>query len=619
MRSASRWAGDRTRRLLVVVALIAVGTAAFSGLGLLLGGTLSAAPRPCRRQPGVVPAAPARRHGVPAVQYGGAEGLLQLLPTAALSHGLRDLLQHGSFVAATSSSWRWAVVPLPPQQRRSDGSDHPRRRPPACRGGRPCRRTPDRGLQPRLHVAPTSAVDAAARRSARRAPGWCSPRPARPWHSAGGHWRHATSSQLGQDAERPGRHCPRGPSSWSATRWAAWLLSWARGSRPRSAPASSAPFLSTSAGDLVSTGPASSPYASGLHLLGGLLRPVAAGRPPVLESFHRPTATLGRRWIKPAHGDADDPELVSSCRKCSSTRRSRPPRRSIRRSSPTTSAALPVLRIPTTVLCGTSDRLTPHPHSEAMAAALGSSAIMLVPTPGTASTSAAPRSSTRRPAAAATLSPTGQWHDRRQARALRAQAALALQVLLVVSHGGRVTGSGLGCPTWPQCTGGSLTNTAALEGGTATSSSATAWSPWHGSWWASPCFVAVVRIGAPEVWRAGSRSSRRWWCVAGRHQPARAPAGLNPYVLILHFLTSFPLIVGAAHCSSASPARGPHRYDPGATRVLTECVWPPPRWSSSWSSIPRRSLASWLFMMIVPAIGVNIPENCRLRPKGKCT
>ncbi|MEO6205492.1 MAG: COX15/CtaA family protein, partial [Mycobacteriales bacterium] len=46
-----------------------------------------------------------------------------------------------------------------------------------------------------------------------------------------------------------------------------------------------------------------------------------------------------------------------------------------------------------------------------------------------------------------------------------ALTALALQMLLVVTGTAvRVTGSGLGCPTWPRCTGTSLTNTAALGG-----------------------------------------------------------------------------------------------------------------------------------------------------------
>jgi cytochrome c oxidase assembly protein subunit 15 len=41
-----------------------------------------------------------------------------------------------------------------------------------------------------------------------------------------------------------------------------------------------------------------------------------------------------------------------------------------------------------------------------------------------------------------------------------AWASLAVQVLLIATGGAvRLTGSGLGCPTWPQCTPGSLTNT----------------------------------------------------------------------------------------------------------------------------------------------------------------
>ena len=41
-----------------------------------------------------------------------------------------------------------------------------------------------------------------------------------------------------------------------------------------------------------------------------------------------------------------------------------------------------------------------------------------------------------------------------------AWASLAIQTVLIATGGAvRLTGSGLGCPTWPQCTPGSLTNT----------------------------------------------------------------------------------------------------------------------------------------------------------------
>jgi ABC-2 type transport system permease protein len=81
-----------------VLLLVVLGTAAFSGLGLLLGGTLR----------GLTTLAAANLlwfvmlvlGGVlfPLSQFGGAEDLLRLLPTAALSDGLRQVLQHGSGV-----------------------------------------------------------------------------------------------------------------------------------------------------------------------------------------------------------------------------------------------------------------------------------------------------------------------------------------------------------------------------------------------------------------------------------------------------------------------------------------------------------------------------------------
>ena len=96
-----------------VVVLVVLGTAAFSGLGLLLGGTLR----------GLTTLAAANLvwfvllllGGVvfPLSQYGGAEGLLQLLPTAALSDGLRQLLQHGHLVVRDVVTLAgWAAVSL---------------------------------------------------------------------------------------------------------------------------------------------------------------------------------------------------------------------------------------------------------------------------------------------------------------------------------------------------------------------------------------------------------------------------------------------------------------------------------------------------------------------------
>jgi ABC-2 type transport system permease protein len=83
---------------LEVALLVVLGTAAFSGLGLLIGGTLR----------GLTTLAAANLlwfvllvlGGIvfPLSAYGGAADALRWLPTAALSDGLRQLLQQGTLV-----------------------------------------------------------------------------------------------------------------------------------------------------------------------------------------------------------------------------------------------------------------------------------------------------------------------------------------------------------------------------------------------------------------------------------------------------------------------------------------------------------------------------------------
>lgn len=93
--------------------LVVLGTAAFSGLGLLLGGTLR----------GLTSLAAANLlwfvlmalGGVvfPLRETGGAEHVLQYLPTAALSDGLRTLFQDGDLVGRDVLTLVvWAVVAL---------------------------------------------------------------------------------------------------------------------------------------------------------------------------------------------------------------------------------------------------------------------------------------------------------------------------------------------------------------------------------------------------------------------------------------------------------------------------------------------------------------------------
>lgn len=93
--------------------LVVLGTAAFSGLGLLLGGTLR----------GLTSLAAANLlwfvlMGLGGVLYpleetGGAERVLQYLPTAALSDGLRTLTSTGDLVGRDVLTLAvWAVVSL---------------------------------------------------------------------------------------------------------------------------------------------------------------------------------------------------------------------------------------------------------------------------------------------------------------------------------------------------------------------------------------------------------------------------------------------------------------------------------------------------------------------------
>jgi len=99
--------------VLSVVALVVLGTAAFSGLGLLLGGTLR----------GLTTLAAANLlwfvllvlGGVlfPLTAFGGAAPVLSLLPTAALSTGLREVLQAGAVPVREALALAvWAALSL---------------------------------------------------------------------------------------------------------------------------------------------------------------------------------------------------------------------------------------------------------------------------------------------------------------------------------------------------------------------------------------------------------------------------------------------------------------------------------------------------------------------------
>jgi len=123
-------------------------------------------------------------------------------------------------------------------------------------------------------------------------------------------------------------------------------------------------------------------------------------------------------------------------------------------------------------------------------------------------------------------------------------ASLIGQGVLIVSGGVvRLTGSGLGCPTWPKCTAESLTNTPAMgihgviEFGNRTLTFVLA-------------AVAVAML--VMLWNLRKERKDLFWLAFGllASIPAQAViggitvlSGLNPYVVSMHFLVSAALVV----------------------------------------------------------------------------
>lgn len=127
-----------------------------------------------------------------------------------------------------------------------------------------------------------------------------------------------------------------------------------------------------------------------------------------------------------------------------------------------------------------------------------------------------------------------------------ALAALVMSVILVVTGGAvRLTGSGLGCPTWPTCTDDSLTTTRAMgfhgviEFGnrmlTYVLCAAVGW--------------AIIAARAQKPWRR-SLTRLGWaqfWVVMGNAVLGGIVVlvGLNPYTVAAHFLLTTALITVA--------------------------------------------------------------------------
>lgn len=124
-----------------------------------------------------------------------------------------------------------------------------------------------------------------------------------------------------------------------------------------------------------------------------------------------------------------------------------------------------------------------------------------------------------------------------------ALTALVMAVVIVVTGGAvRLTGSGLGCPTWPKCTEDSLTSTremglhGAIEFGnrmlTYVLCAAVGWAI-IAARSAKPRRRALTRLGWAQFWVVMGNAVLGGIVVL---------VGLNPYTVAAHFLLSTALI-----------------------------------------------------------------------------
>jgi cytochrome c oxidase assembly protein subunit 15 len=127
-----------------------------------------------------------------------------------------------------------------------------------------------------------------------------------------------------------------------------------------------------------------------------------------------------------------------------------------------------------------------------------------------------------------------------------ALAALVMSVVIVVTGGAvRLTGSGLGCPTWPECTDGSLTTTRAMG--------------WHGAIEFGNRMLTYVLCAAVGWAIIAARSQKPWrrsltrlgwaqfWIVMSNAVLGGIVVlvGLNPYTVAAHFLLTTALMTVA--------------------------------------------------------------------------
>jgi cytochrome c oxidase assembly protein subunit 15 len=128
-----------------------------------------------------------------------------------------------------------------------------------------------------------------------------------------------------------------------------------------------------------------------------------------------------------------------------------------------------------------------------------------------------------------------------------ALSALVMSVIIVVTGGAvRLTGSGLGCPTWPTCTGDSLTPTGAMgyHGAIEFGNRMLTYVLCAAVGWAiiaarseKPYRRSLTRLGWAQFWIVMSNAVLGGIVVL---------VGLNPYTVAAHFLAASALVAVAA-------------------------------------------------------------------------
>jgi len=147
-------------------------------------------------------------------------------------------------------------------------------------------------------------------------------------------------------------------------------------------------------------------------------------------------------------------------------------------------------------------------------------------------------------------------------------ATLVANVMLVVTGGAvRLTGSGLGCPTWPRCTDKSFRPHGALDLHEAIE---------FGNRMLTFVLVAIAVATFVAAWQTGRRDLRRLSIILALGIPAQALIGgitvltdLNPWVVSFHLLCSMAIIGLAVLFIRRIDQPNPVR----ATGALTGLAW----------------------------------------------